>query len=419
MFYNPADNTFDYASIGSTSGNQTVSRKTNFAPRFGFAYRWNEKTVIRGGYAIQYFQPPYSLSGFTPTAFGSIVGVPSGFTVAPGLNPLLITPPAPPVTASSQLINGMPADNIPAALVPPNAKTPYVQNYSLQVQREFYWGTMLSVGYLGSVSRQLPFNEELNAALPGTGPDGMPFNAVFGRTAPTVLFNTGLTSNYNSLQVLLSKRMARGVSFVLDYTYARALGYTTNTNTLLNPFDLHNNYGPLDFNRQSILNISFLWELPFGRHSAGWKSAVLGGWQLNSIISYATTTPLTAFADPATCNCPGFTPFANAIGAPFVNSNLTVLNPASFAAPAPGTFGNLNRGALGAPGFSNANMSLFKNFRIHDRYNIQLRGEAYNLSNTAHFAPPVNNVNLPDFGQQVATLTGTGRQFNLGFRFMF
>lgn len=419
MYYNAGDNTFNFGGIGGVSMNPSVTDTDAVAPRFGFAYRINEKTVVRGGYGIQYFQPPYSLMGLTPTAFGSVVGAPSGFTVAAPFPTLFAGLTTPPVTTASALTNGLPAGNTPATLLQRNIETPYVQNYSLQVQREFYWGSMLSIGYVGNVDRQLPYNEELNAALPGTGVAGMPFFGPFGRTASTVYYSTGLTSNYNSLQVSLTKRMAKGVSFVAAYTYARALGYTNNQDTLLNPFNLQSNYGPLDFNRQSILNISWLWELPFGKTGGHLKSALLGGWQVNGIWTYQTSTPVSVFADPATCNCPGFTPFASLVGAPFLNSGLTVLNPASFAAPAPGTFGDLNRGAVGAPGFNNWNLSLFKNFRFHDRFNIQLRGEAYDLANSSHFAPEVGDINLPTFGQQTSTLTGFGRQVNIAFRLMF
>ena len=187
----------------------------------------------------------------------------------------------------------------------------------------------------------------------------------------------------------------------------------------MNPFDLRSNYGPLDFDRQNVLTISHLFELPFGKHG-GTMASLIGGWQLNGIFTYATGTPLTVTADPTACACPGFTPFASFTGgSPRVGDSLQVLNPAAFAAPAPGTFGDVNRGAIRSPGYSNYDMSLFKNFRIHDRFNVQLRGEAFNLTNTPHFAPAVGNVNSPLFGQQVSTLTGFGRQVNLGFRFMF
>lgn len=417
MFYDPGFNTFNFAGVGGIGMNPYTTDTNDVAPRFGFAYRFNEKTVVRGGYGIQYFQAPYSLMGLMTASFGSVVGASSGLAVAPGFTPGfaagLTTVPSGFGTA-----NGVSAGNQPATLIPTHLDTPYVQNYSLQVQREFYYGSMLSVGYVGNVGRNLPFNEELNAALPGTGLLGLPYFTAFGRTASTAYFSNGVTSNYNSLQVSLTKRMAKGLSFVAAYTYSRALGYTNNLGTLLDPFNIRSNYGPLPFDCQSMLTISHLWELPFGKHG-GMAAKLIGGWQVNGIFTYATGTPLTVTSDPATCACPGLTPLANAVGTPFSNVGLQVLNPNGFA-PAPfGSFGDVNPGAVRSPGFTNYDLSLFKNFRIHDRYNVQLRGEAYNLFNTPHFAPAMGNVGLPDFGSQVATLTGFGRQINLGFRFMF
>ena len=381
MFYDPATNTFNFAGIGSQALNQFTTQKNNVAPRIGVAYRFNEKTVFRAGYAWEYFQPPYSLTGFQPTAFGSVLGAPSGFTVAPGFGPsLAFLNGVPPATSGTALVNGTPAGNIPASIIPTNPNTPRVYSVNAQVQREFYYGSMLSVGYVGAFGRFLPFNEELNAALPGTGEAGQPFFPAFGRTSPTVLFGNSITSNYNSLQVSLTKRMAKGLSFIVAYTWSNALGFTNNNNTLLNPFNFQSNYGPLDFDRQSMLTISHLWELPFGRTGGSLKTALLGGWQVNGVCTIETATPLTITADPTTCNCPGFTPFANLVGSPFLNVpsstiGVGVLNPASFAAPAPGTFGDLARGTVRSPGFSNFDVSLFKNFRFHDRFNIQLRGK--------------------------------------------
>src|SRR6185437_3998082 len=121
-------------------------------------------------------------------AFGTFTGAASGFGVAPGFGPMVGTTVAP-VTTTASLVNGTPAGNLPAALTVAHPETPYVQNFSLQVQQEFYWGTMLSVGYVGALGRHLPYNEELNAALPGAGVAGLPFNAAFGRTASTMYFD--------------------------------------------------------------------------------------------------------------------------------------------------------------------------------------------------------------------------------------
>jgi hypothetical protein len=199
------------------------------------------------------------------------------------------------------------------------------------------------------------------------------------------------------------------------------LGYTTNNGMLLNPFDRGANYGPLDYDRQHVLTISHLWELPFGRHGSNIVSTILGGWQWNGIFSWSTGTPLTITADPISCACPGNTVIANLIpGANFMGTGgASVLNPAAFSAPV-NSFGNMARGTFRSQDNTNYDMSLFKNFRVRDRFNLQLRGEAFNLTNSTRFAAPVTNISSPEFGQSVATVNGAfGRQVNLGLRVMF
>jgi hypothetical protein len=376
----------------------------NVAPRIGLALRATSKTVVRAGYGIEYFQTPYKYSGFLAPYFGSIAGVQGSFTVAPMSGPFgptlngTVIPPA-------SLENGMTAGNLPAIVVPREWDTPYVQTFNAQIQQEFYWGTVLSLGYVGTLGRHLSAFQELNAAAAGAGVAGLPF-AALGRTSSTLLAMNSLNNNYNALQVNLNKRFGQGLSFLASYTWSKALGYANSDNMLLNPFDLRANYGPLDYDRQHVLTISHLWELPFGRHGSNLWSTLLGGWQLNGVFTWSTGTPLTITSDPLLCACPGNTVTANFNGGSISGANGNFLNPAAFSAAAPGQFGNLGRGAFRGPDFKNYDMSLFKSFRVRDRFNLELRGEAYNLSNTPHFANPVTNINSPAFGQTVSTVNG-------------
>jgi hypothetical protein len=149
---------------------------------------------------------------------------------------------------------------------------------------------------------------------------------------------------------------------------------------------------------------------------------ILGGWQLNGVFTWATGTPLTITTDSLACACPGNTSFANLTsGVNPINANgANYLNTAAFSTPLAGTTGNLGRGAIYGPGYRNYDMSLFKNFHVRDRFNLQLRGEVYNLTNTPRFLNPVTNINSPDFGQMVGTVNGAfGRQVNLGARVTF
>ena len=420
MIFNPANNTFNFAGVGGTSLGSFPWDTDAIAPRVGLSARITNKTVFRAGYSMQYFQEPYMLMGYMPTTFGAVNGVQGGFMTATfqgRFGPTVTsTTPAP-----SMLVNGAAAGNLPAAVVPQLSDTPYVQSFHAQIQQEFYWGTVLSMGYAGALDRHLPYIQQFNAGFPGTGLAGLPL-ASTGRTASTLLYDNGLTSNYNSLQISLNKRFAQGISFLASYTWAHALGYTSGNNMLMNPFDLAANYGPLDFDRRHMLTIGHTWELPFGHHGNNITETLLGGWQLNGIFTWSSGTPITLTADPLACACLNVSPGVTFIGqgsSGYLNSGTQILNPAAFTV-APNSLGNVGRGAFYAPGYRNYDMSLFKNFHVHDRYNLQLRGEAYNLTNSAHFAMPVANVSNPDFGQQVSTVNGAfGRRINLALRIMF
>lgn len=406
QFFNLANNTFNF--------NNSTSWDTNdFAPRVGLAARITEKTVFRAGYGWNYFQAPYMFSGFSPTQYGTALGTVGSFVPAPLATPFNGTfSPGP---APTTLVNGMPAGNLPVVLSQSNFKTPYIQNYSAQVQREFYWGTMLSVGYAGSTGRQLPFFQELNTSLPGSGLAALPLLST-GRTASTLLYGNGLTDNYNSLQVSLVKRFSQGISFIASYTWARALGYTDDNLFLSNPFNRSLSYGPLPWSRQSVLTISHIWALPFGQHGNSVLSSLIGGWQLNGVFTWATGNPLTVTADPLACGCGNGTVLASLVPGvnPVLASGTAYLNPAAFTTPAPGTFGNLGRGSIYGPSFRNYDFSLFKNFKIRDRFNLQLRGEAYNLTNSPRYITPSTSFGAAGFGQTLPTSSFTGTGFGEG-----
>jgi hypothetical protein len=418
-FFNPANNTFNYSGMNGTYSNSGFYDTDNVAPRVGLAARITNKTVFRGGYGWNYFQLPYMYSGLMAPTYGSVLGYQGGYAAAPLTTPFGATFTG--AAAPGSLQNGAAAGNLPATVVPRYTETPYIQTYSAQIQQEFYWGTALSIGYMGSTGRHLPFVQELNTALPGSPIAALPFYSM-GRTASTLDYSTGLTDNYNSLQVGLAKRFSGGISFDATYTWSKALGYTTANNFLLNPFNRALDYGPQDYDRQHVLTISHVWELPFGQHGNHIVGTLLGGWQLNGVFTWATGTPLTIMADPLSCGCVNGSVLASMVpGAnPVLGQGINYLNPAAFTVPAGNQFGDLGRGAIRGPGFRNYDMSLFKNFHVMDRFNLQLRGEAYNLTNTPRFYAPVANINSPDFGQTVTTVNGAfGRQINLALRILW
>src|SRR5262249_40876371 len=143
---------------------------------------------------------------------------------------------------------------------------------------------------------------------------------------------------------------------------------------LLAPQNLDPNYGKLDWDRRHILSISHLWEIPFGRNSSNALThALIGGWQVNGILSWQSGAPLTVFSDPITCNCPGSVALAslNGTASPYLTSSQPFfLNPAAFSSTPATLTGNLNRAVLSTPSATNYNLSLFKTFRVWERANL-------------------------------------------------
>jgi hypothetical protein len=319
-------------------------------------------------------------------------------------------------------------------------RTPYVPNFDFIIEHDLgHYGLVASVGYVGNLGRELPYSQELNAAAPGTGVAGQPFNTLVmnNRTASTIERSTGLNSNYNSLQANLTKRFSQNLSFTAAYTYSRALDYGEGgVSPLLNNLNVASNYGPADWDRTHMFSLSHVWRLPIGANtgflSEGVLGKILGPWQLNGVFQWTSGTPFTLTADPTLCNCPGNTPTASAV----VTGTSTSYFPVptffgflpipyrsldfAYTQPAANTLGNLSRNSVRGPGFANYNLALSRSFVIHEQAKLEFRAEAYNITNSAHFANPIANVNSANFGQSISTLPyDPERRLQLGLRLVF
>jgi hypothetical protein len=365
-------------------------------------------------------------SGYMPATFGTFQGVGNGFTTAAAFTPanfpgLAGTPAAP---------TGNVAPNGPLNVLMNNtAEVPYVQHFNAQLQQEFIDGIVLGIGYQGELGRHLPYHYELNQGLPGTGLAGLPLFGA-GRTASTMAYSYGLTSNYNALQINLTKRMGHGLQFQGAYTYSKALGYTAESGLLQNRFDLRSNYGPADYDRQHMLTIAHVWDLPFGTGTQhmnhGIVGQILGNWAINGVFTWASGTPFNVFANPLFYGGPNGTALANVNGPVQITDqrglNQAFFNTSAFTTPAAGSFGNQGRNFLRGPGFRNYNFSLFKTFAFMEHYKVEIRGEAFNLTNSPHFTNPQTQLNSGEFG----TITGLGngldalgRQVDVALRLIF
>ena len=406
--FDPATNSLQVAGYGNIDLANGVSSQSMVEPRLGFAYSIDNNSVIRGGYAISGWTGRYGFTGGTlSTQFPVIYNVQVGTTGGYGFNGSINNLPAVPFISIPADGIITPAPNQAYFIIPRKNPMPYIEAYNLTYQRSMGKGFVTSVGYVGNVGRHTPANVELNAAAPGTGTAGLPFNGPFGRTASTQLRANIVSSNYNSLQANVTKNFSGDLSLTLGYAYSKSMDLGSNQGSFRNNLNLARQYGPSDFDSTHNLVISHLYQLPFGRgkrfvNQGGLGSFVLGGWQLNGVLRLMTGVPFTIVSDSTSCACPGNSQFADQIAPVQYLGGVGAGSPwfvkASFAPPAPNRFGTAARNSVRGASLQNYDFSLIRDFRIADLTTLQARGEFYNLTNTPYYNIPNSTVTDANFG---------------------
>ncbi len=421
--YQPATNTLVPLGVNGISRTANVSSNNlNFAPRVGLAYRVNDRTVIRTGYGLTFWNPelPFFSNSLIPTNSGLQTGTISGYGIGGTFGTL-------PTTTA-----GATAPNQVYYVTPTHVRTPYVQFYNFDIQQDVTHGILFDIAYVGNLGRELPYTQDLNAALPGTGKAGQAFSAL-GETAAVYERGTGYNSNYNSLQVDITKRFSQGIAFTIAYTRSKSLDYGAGLTPFLNNNNPAANYGPSNFDRPNVFTLTHNWRLPFGTGTQflghGVLGHILGPWEVDGIFRYGSGLPFTPTASASQCMCPGNTATANVTQGPgfvaFYPSFFGYLSPYYFTSysltqPAPGTFGNIGRNSLRGPDFWNYDVALSRSFVIKEGFRIELRGEGYNIANSVHFGAPVANINSPLFGESTSTAPGLdARVFQLALKLVF
>ncbi len=441
--YDPANNQLVEAGIGTNPANLGMqTRYRYFAPRTGFSYRVTDNTVIRGGFGISYTPYPdnnyaynypirannsYGLSGsspYTPAVLGDGVttasfqaGFPAPVPVAVPANGLIPTNTSALVAQSYNVI-------------PLNYKNPYAESWNVAIQQALPGSTSLQLAYVANHGVDIAGNQNIN--LPSTYGGGAAsdpeYNCVgcpsnLHRTAATNVLYLPFSSNYQSLQAQLTRRMTKGLAFTTAFTWGKAMGYVNGDDGGLTFFiNTRRNYAPLDFDRALNYEQSFTYELPFGRGHAHLSSGIgaqaLGGWKLSGIVSVVSGTPFTVSANGGTLNTPGTAQTANLSG-PYkvthgIGSSTRWFDPTAFSQPAgctvsPCQLGNTGRNQFRGPGYIQDNVSLFKSFNIFREAALETRIEAFQLSNTPQFNNPNSgSISATNFGQVTGTL-GSGQ----------
>ena len=420
--FDPATLSYLLAGRGSNSRSLVNPDKNNFMPRVGLAFRLNDKTVVRAGYGV-FFTPendarsdvltknyPFATrENFFNDIFG---GLPFPYRIDTG-SPRTTTINIPD-GASSISATGIPNAKVQSIFfVDPNFKTGYAQMFNLVLQHQLTRTLSLEAGYVGSLSRKLPYaigNINLGDRISSQ------LGEINGQ------FAVG-NANYNSLQVKVDNRFSRGTSIFVAYTYSKSIdngpapfNLGRNNQRPQDPFNLAAERAVSANDIRHNLVASFIYELPIGRGkrflgtSNGVANALLGGWQVNGLFNIRSGLPVNVVRS-APQGYEGLRP--NLVGDPNI-SNRTVeqyFNTSAFSvtgltgpnATLPGSAG---RNILRGPGFANLDFSTFKNIALNslrEGMQLQLRFEFFNLTNTPHFANPNAVFGGGNFGQ----ITGT------------
>jgi hypothetical protein len=399
--YDPATNQVYLGSRGGQPQNVgiTVSHKL-FAPRVGIAYRLDEKTVIRSGYGINYDPIPFSrpLRGWYPLVIDAAKVAPNGFAPAGTIEQGVPNPVGPDLSSGIVTLPGNVAERSPwGGLI----HRGYEQSWNLTVERKLPENVLASVAYVGSHTVHLLADYDINAGYPGSTVANLPYNLKYGRTVATQMWDGYLSSNYNSLQVAVNRSFTNGLMIKAAYTYSHTIDYTDDDGWASVGWNwapmFQRNRATAGFDRQQVLQIGWLYDLPMGKGKSfaktGVSAAVLGGWEVNGVMSAYTGTPFTV-GDSTPTNAPDNTQTANlvntSVGQPgLIGSSGLYYDKNAFASVGTiNTFGNSGRNILRNPGLWNTDINLSRNFKVKERATLQFRAEAYNLANTSHFNGP-------------------------------
>jgi len=450
--YDPNTDSMLLAGLGSNPTGLMNSRWNDFAPRVGFAYQVTPKTVLRGGFGLFYSPendarediltknyPFAELSQyedyyyFGPPPYRDDIGIPRNTTIAI------------PSGASS-----IPTKSIPnGALlttyyVNPKMRTGYSEQFNLALQRELGSNFAVEAAFVGSKSHHLSYEiGDINFNFdPKVLADGL-LTPNLGKIQ--ALTDAGW-AEYDSFQLKLTKRVSQNLNFLANYTYSHNIdngpapfNLGQNSDYPQNPYDLNAEIASADNDVRHNFVFSGLYRLPVGHGQmffSNWgrvQEFILGGWQLNGILSLHTGTPVNVVRGAPLTTCPGARPDlvgdpngppppppAGAGPSPVPDQGYYYFNVAAFNVPSTLTGctpGSAGRNLIVGPGFANADASIFKEFDIKEKAKLQTRFEVFNVTNTPHFSNPDGLITDGTFGQ--ITRAGQMRIVQLAAKVIF
>jgi hypothetical protein len=441
--YDPLTNKMWIGGVGTVPRDLGVSvSRRMFAPRFGLAYRPTNTLVIRGGYGLT--NDPYSMARPMRANYPVIIELDN-------------TAPSSWLTAG-QLADGIPTIVVPslgngiidippkysATTLPDKFRRGYIQSWNLTVQKELPLGFVAEAGYVATRQvRQFGFLN-LNWAPIGTGTAGQQLYKPFGRSATTQVISPIGGSHYDSLQARLQRRFGAGFLMQTAYTWSKCITTSGPENSdgmprIAIPEFYGLNRSVCNIDRTHNLRISYIAELPFGKGKRYLKEgillpALLGGWQLNGLLSFYSGGPFSVTASGTSLNAPGSSQRADQVKANVqklggVGPGQPFFDPTAFVPVLDRRFGTAGFNSMRGPGMANWDCGLYRTFNVTERWKLQFRMDGLNITNTPHFGNPGGNASsaVRNADGSIRSLNGYGevlsasdeRQFRLGLRLNF
>jgi outer membrane receptor protein involved in Fe transport len=443
--------------------NPAAASKKPFAPRLGFAYRLGDKTVVRGGYGIFFDSAETREIDDSGDIYPFVVRASPGPTTDATLPKL--TNNMFPAVPLHQVTPAQDGSQFFAVIISEFPKNPYVQQWSLSVQRELARNTTLEVNYVGNKGTHLlnrtnygqglaPVNPALCDPITGGDPTNADCPVAARRPFANITSANGFLgsqwngySSYNAGNVKLERR-SNSIALVAVYTWAKSLddksaaagvGSTNAFAGHMNENDQALDYGRSDFDVSQRFVTSLVYQLPvgrgrhFGSNMNRAADLAIGGWQVTAITTFQAGFPYSILANDKLGLLTTFTQRANLVPGCDPNSGFhksinEYFNTACFTQPLAGQFGTSGRDVLRGPGINNWDMGIGKDFKFTEKIAFQFRAEGFNLFNHAQYgydpntatsigAPIDNNPNDTAYGKVIAARPG--RIIQLGGKIIF
>ena len=398
--------------------------KTDFAPRFGFAWRLPRKTVVRSSFGI--FNAGTSLFGINGRLSFNPPFNESYSYSGDQINPLFTLAQGFPGNALQPTINQI---NRQVISFDPNMHNGYLEQWTINVQKEIASNLLADVAYAASAGHKLTGSR--NANQPRPGPGALQPRSPFPQFTSISRVEPFANSTYHALEAKLERRFSSGLTFLAAYTWSHFLD---DTQTLLDlmgagiqdAFNRRAEKGNANYDIRQRLAFSYAYELPVGKgkrflSGGGVGNALLGGWQVNGILTLQAGHTFTPTLSINAANAGGTQrPDRVASGViPYDQRSVARwFDVTAFTVPNGFAFGNSGRNILTGPRLEQWDFSLFKNIPIRERFRLQFRVESFNLFNHANFGNPNASIGTNAAGT-ISSTVGSPRQNQFALKMMF